>query len=223
VAEPSAVDGGRPYGGRLPEERRAERRRRLLDAALQLYGTTGYRATSVAQLCREARVAPAKFYEEFASSEALLIALAADVWAPVRRAVVDALSASAPSIEDMTRAAVSAYCHGLLDDPRRARVLCLEFRGISPEAEAARREQVGQFAQLSVAAFRMLSDGRPRRVLDDRQLAMLSTAMVGAIDEAMRHWLYEPEPRSPVDDIVEMVMTVYVAVGTYLARGPDPG
>jgi hypothetical protein len=43
--------------------------------------------------------------------------------------------------------------------------------------------------------------------------------MLGAIEEAVRHWLYEPEPRPPVDDLVDMLLTVYVAVGTYLVYG----
>lgn len=63
---------GRPYGGRTPDERRAVRRHRITDAALDLYGTVGDRATSVAQLCRAARVAPAKFYEEFSSTDDLV-------------------------------------------------------------------------------------------------------------------------------------------------------
>ena len=47
---------GRPYGGRSPEERRADRRRRLLDAALDRFGTTGYASTSITELCSSAGV-----------------------------------------------------------------------------------------------------------------------------------------------------------------------
>jgi hypothetical protein len=48
---------------------------------------------------------------------------------------------------------------------------------------------------------------------------MLANALVGAIDEAIRYWLFEPEPRQPIDDVVETLITVYVAVGTYLVFG----
>src|SRR5215475_450075 len=236
---PEATGGGgtgRPYGGRSPDERRAERRRRLIDAALELYGTQGYRATSVAQICRTARVAPAKFYEQFTSSEQLLIALCAEIWEPIRSHVLEAMAAAAPAVGKMTKAGVDAYCHDLLDDPRRARVLCIELRGVSRAAETARREQIVQFATLSQVGFQAITggatatatssggdgDSRPARRLDDRQLAALATALVGAIDEAMRHWLYEPEPRPPIDDLVDMLMTVYVAVGSYLAAGRGP-
>jgi AcrR family transcriptional regulator len=211
-------DAGRPYGGRSPEERRAERRRRLLDAAVELYGTRGFHATSVAQLCREARVAPAKFYDAFASSEDLLIELCGEIMAPVRARVLAALAAAAPDVEAMTRASVHAYCHGVLDDPRRARILCLEFPGASLAAEAGRRQQIEEFATLSLAGFQALLQMRPdgARPLDDGQLALVATALMGATHEAMRHWLSSPEPRPLVDDVVEALMTVFVAVGAHL-------
>ena len=127
---------GRPYGGRSPDERRAERRRRLLAAALELYGTAGFHATAVAQVCRTARVAPAKFYEEFASSDELLVQLCLDIWMPLRDRVLAEMSAAAPSVPRMMRAGVESYCRGLLEDPRKARVLCIELRTMPQLAEA---------------------------------------------------------------------------------------
>jgi len=210
---------GRPYGGRSPDERRAERRRRLLAAALELYGTAGFRATSVAQVCRTARVAPAKFYEEFSSSDDLLAQLGLDIWLPVRDRVLAQMTAAAPSVPGMMRAGVEAYCHGLLEDPRKARVLCVELRTLPELADAARHEQIAQFGTLSRVGFLAVNAAAAEPLLDDRQLATLAVALVGAIDEAVRHWLAEPEPRPPIDDLVETLVTVYLAVGTHLARG----
>jgi AcrR family transcriptional regulator len=210
---------GRPYGGRSPDERRAERRRRLLAAALELYGTAGFRNTSVAQVCRAAKVAPSKFYEEFSTSDDLLVALCLGIWEPVRDRVLTDMGAAAPSVPRMMRAGVEAYCRGLLEDPRRARVLCIELRAMSSDAEAARHEQIVQFATLSQVGFQAISATNPSPRLDDRQLGTLATALVGAIDEAMRHWLVAPEPRAPIDDLIEVLATVYRAVGSYLVTG----
>ena len=212
---------GRPYGGRSPDERRAERRRRLLAAALELYGTAGFRNTSVAQVCRAAKVAPAKFYEEFSTSDNLLVTLCLGIWEPVRDRVLADMGAAAPSVPRMMRAGVEAYCRGLLEDPRRARVLCIELRAMSSDAEAARHEQIVQFATLSQVGFQAISATNPAPRLDDRQLGTLATALVGAIDEAMRHWLVAPEPRAPIDDLIEVLVTVYRAVGTYLVTSDE--
>ena len=40
----------RDYGGRTATQRRAERRQRLMTAALELFGTEGYPATSIERL-----------------------------------------------------------------------------------------------------------------------------------------------------------------------------
>lgn len=213
---------GRPYAGRSPEERRAERRRRILDAALELYGTEGFYATSVAQLCRTAKVAPAKFYEEFAGSEELLIELCREIWTPLRKDILGATMAAAPSVPEMTRAAISAYCHGLLEDTRRARVVCVEFPCGSPAAEAARREQTLQFANLWLAGLRMVTGDR-EQALDERQMVLMATALVGALRDAVRHWLFEPEPRPSIEHLVEAMMTLYVAVARHLGAKSTDG
>ncbi|NUS17521.1 MAG: helix-turn-helix transcriptional regulator, partial [Streptomyces sp.] len=64
------------YGGKTAEERQAERRRRFLDAALQLFGDTpGYRNTTVAALSEAAGLSTRQFYEEFRTLEDVLAAL----------------------------------------------------------------------------------------------------------------------------------------------------
>ncbi len=44
----------RRYGGKSLEQRREERRRRLLDAGLELFGTQGFQHTTIEQLCATA-------------------------------------------------------------------------------------------------------------------------------------------------------------------------
>ena len=66
---------GRRYGGKSAAQRRVERRRQLLDAALALFGTAGYAATTIEQLCAEGRLNPRYFYEQFDGREALLEAV----------------------------------------------------------------------------------------------------------------------------------------------------
>src|SRR5690606_36883739 len=64
------------YAGKSAEERRAERRRRFLDAALQLFGAgPGYRATTVTALSEAAGLSTRQFYEEFRTLEDVLAAL----------------------------------------------------------------------------------------------------------------------------------------------------
>ena len=84
--------GGRTYGGRSADERHALQRRRFLDAGLELFGTIGFRATTVRALCREAGLTDRYFYKNFDHMEACLIAVYTEAIAALERKVVAALA-----------------------------------------------------------------------------------------------------------------------------------
>ncbi|MFT3968387.1 MAG: TetR/AcrR family transcriptional regulator [Sphingobium sp.] len=65
----------RRYGGRSREDRMAERREKLLRAALSLYARAGREGASVTAICAEAGLTTRYFYESFPSHDALLLAL----------------------------------------------------------------------------------------------------------------------------------------------------
>jgi AcrR family transcriptional regulator len=66
----------RPWRGVSATERTAERRERLIEAALEVFATRGYSASTVRDVCREAGLTERYFYESFRNREALLAALA---------------------------------------------------------------------------------------------------------------------------------------------------
>lgn len=69
------AQAGRPYGGRTQADRAAERRRRFIDAGIQVFGQYGYRAATVRGLCAQAGLTDRYFYESFDSVLALLEAV----------------------------------------------------------------------------------------------------------------------------------------------------
>ena len=66
---------GRTYGGVSAAERAASRRERLLDAGLELFGTHGFAATGVKDVCRQAGLTDRYFYESFRDSRELFLAV----------------------------------------------------------------------------------------------------------------------------------------------------
>ena len=66
---------GRTWRGRNADERREIRRRQLIDAGIERFGTDGYAATSVKAICDEAGLTERYFYENFRDREALLKAV----------------------------------------------------------------------------------------------------------------------------------------------------
>lgn len=153
------------YGGKTAEERQAERRRRFLDAALQLFGDApGYRATTVAALSEAAGLSTRQFYEEFRTLEDVLAELHLEVndWAT---AAVLAAVADADRLPLAERAAAifRAYAANVTSDPRRVRITFVEIIGVSARLEEQRLARRALWVDLVCAeANRAVVRGRRR-------------------------------------------------------------
>ena len=64
----------RRYGGIALEDRQAERRNRLIRAAIEVSARVGREGASVALICAEAGLTARYFYESFANRDALFLA-----------------------------------------------------------------------------------------------------------------------------------------------------
>ena len=111
----------RPYGGVSAEDRVAARQARLLDATLTIVGRDGVAAVTVDQICSEAGLGKRYFYESFSDRDALLVALADDLYADIRAAMEAAMPDSEDRLE-RSRAVVCMLLEVLGRDARRARL-----------------------------------------------------------------------------------------------------
>ncbi|MCW2621850.1 MAG: Transcriptional regulator, TetR family [Frankiales bacterium] len=203
---------GRVYGGLSQQERRAERRGRLLAAGLQLFGTEGWLGTTIERLCAEAQVSTRYFYEEFRNRENLMEKLFASEVSRAATMTVAALRASQPSRcgdpldELQRRLALTArsYVHYVTDDPRRLRVIHKESRAVAA-IERTRDEAVDEVtASLWTQWFESLADHSPQRA----QVRL--GAVRGALNEVLLDWWMEPEPRPDVAPMAEELATLFV-------------
>ena len=112
------VDSGRRYGGRTSEERHAERRERLLDAALELFGTRGYADTTIEAICAASQLGPRYFYEQFGSREELLLATYERHMEAVTDAVRASVAQAPPDPVARLEAGLRAFVDAQLADER---------------------------------------------------------------------------------------------------------
>lgn len=199
--------GGRVYAGRSEAERRADRRQRLEDAGLALFGTSGWAGTSIERLCQVASVATRSFYEEYESREHLLRAVYDRLVGEASRLCRDAVTAAPLDLEARTRAGISTYVAFLVEDPRRALVVCSEARS-TPLLKAERAAALLGFAEIIQAETRSL---RRRSGARERVLAL---ALTGAVSEVLADWVGQPSPRPDVEPIVEELTRLFVAALT---------
>jgi len=176
----------RTYGGKTHAERRAERRERLLDAGLELFGTRGYPQTTIEQICAAARLNPRYFYEEFDSREALLGAVYERHVLAVADRVREAVEAAAPDARTRLEVGLRAFLDGSLADERAARINYFEVVGVSPELERLRRRVLGEYADMIALQLRALAGDTPLAAGHPRLAAV---ALAGATDGLIIDWL----------------------------------
>ena len=196
----------RTYGGLSAGERRAARRERLLDAALRTFGTRGYVATTIEQICSVANVTARHFYEEFESREALLTAIFDEIVSDVMDQMRDAIFAPGKAPRAIVADGVAAYFESVTADPRRARIMVLEVIGVSPKLEAHRRRALAQFVREVVTSAQRLLGSRTPPTID---LDLLGTALVGAGQELTTEWVLAEE-RPSVAVLIELLSKLWM-------------
>lgn len=194
---------GRRYSGLNASERTRQRREALLDAALELFASQGYPATSVKQLCRQAGLTERYFYESFRDRHACLVALYDELVDRLRAATVAALDDELEA-NAVTRRGLSAFVEHLTADTRRARVILLEVVGVSAELENRRHAVLREFAELTTAVWLRFDDqaaptGRQR---------LAAIGLVGAVNHLLVDWLHRGQEEPPTD-LVEACSTLF--------------
>jgi AcrR family transcriptional regulator len=158
----------------------------LLTAALELFGTEGYPASSIERLCARANVSTRNFYEEFASREALLIALHDQITQQAYDAVIAAVGQlpDEPTSVRIDRA-IEAYIGTTSSDPRWTRIAYVEVIGVSAAVERHRlawRARLGELLEAEAA----LAVQRGEATKRDYGLTVM--AFIGAVNELVYHW-----------------------------------
>lgn len=226
--------GRRTWRGMPPGERDALRRERLLGAGLQLFGTLGYRATTVQGICQEAGVSTRSFYELFESREALLEA----VYVEATREIVEGLAAirvesgrsggardagdagdardagDASEMGGIVLACVRASIGPMLADERLGRVVEVEAVGVSESLERCRRSTNLAIAR---AIDDVLLSLMSARMVPDFPTGLIGIVIVGGVTEALVAHINSPvRQRRSSEAFIEEVARV---VGRLVSSG----
>jgi AcrR family transcriptional regulator len=183
----SSRSGGRSYAGEAPQDRAARRRRQLLDAGLEIFGTVGYRKATVRAICREARVADRYFYEEFPGTEDLLLAVYRECLERLRATVLSAVAGLAgDDVETLTHDGLDAFFACVEADPRLARVVWFEVVGVSARLEAAYIAETRSFGEMLVV---LLAERGVLPGLEAEARAVVLLAVVGGVSQVVLNWV----------------------------------
>jgi AcrR family transcriptional regulator len=191
-----AVQSG-VYRGVSAADRAAERRARLLAAALTVWADPGTRTTMTA-VCAEAGLTERYFYESFTGLEALLEAVMDAIAAEIETTSRAAAEAAGDDPVARVRASVRAFMELLMDDPRKGRVAIVESVAV-PKLRQRRTELLRHLAHQSAVESRKLL-GSPCRSTNEDEIGGL--LFIGGMAELITAWLEGTLEAAP-DEIVE--------------------
>lgn len=178
----SKTPSSRSYRGLSQEERCAERRQRLIAAAIEVYGGQGYRQSPVKAVCAAAGLTERYFYESFGNSEELLLAAYGSA---IEVLVADMAQAAQGAGNDRTRRAYAmlhAYFSALKRSPPAARLILVEIRGVSAAATDAYTDTLRGVARMVGDIFS--ADGE--KVHD-----LFALGVVGGISLIALQWIQQ--------------------------------
>jgi AcrR family transcriptional regulator len=220
IARQDIPQAGRLYGGLTQERRLQERRRRLIEAGLDIFSSEGYTRTPIERICGVARVATRHFYELFSNKEALLIAVLDYVMDNSRAAVFRAIAIDTDDPRERFRPGISAFVHSYLDDPRHVRIALVEVVGVSLEVEKHRREIEREFHHIIQSQIDLMAG---LGLMPKRDYSLVSQALGGAINQLLIDWAYMDNP-TPVDRIIDELAGFFQAAirGMQAEKGQAP-
>ncbi|WP_328406845.1 TetR/AcrR family transcriptional regulator [Nocardia sp. NBC_00403] len=203
AARPEPESVRRRIRGLDAEQRSAQRRNQLLDAATELFAEQSFSGTSIEQICQHAYVGTKGFYDHFDSKEACYVALLVKLTEQIQQRVIEGAAAAA-GLDWPQRAAavIAAFVHAIADDPRLARVTFGESGGISTAVEKQRR-----INRRWAAAFldEQWSTKPVADAADEHRRLALALATIGGMFELVTDWLHHHDDGG-APDVVETLI-----------------
>ncbi|MFD3453215.1 TetR/AcrR family transcriptional regulator [Streptomyces sp. NPDC058691] len=197
----------RTYDGMTAEERMSARRRRIMDAGLDLFHTQGYSGTSIRSVLRRSGLQDRYFTESFPSLDALMAGILSEIQdeeaARCRAAVT-----GPGTRRERARGMLWALAAGVADDPRKGRVKLVESLAAGPLAANERRRGMRNLARLVEG---LLLEDRPG---PDTHTAVMALAVVGGVNQILLNWADGTLPLSR-DDVVEQGLRLFEAVAAF--------
>lgn len=171
------------------DARLERRRRRISDAALDLFATRGYNATSVEDVVERAKMSKSAFYEFFTSKEDCFRALLAEQGGALIHDVL-ASAATGHNHHERLRVGITTFVHSCFEKSSVARLLIVESVGLSEGVDKVRHELQGRFAGAVGEEVRhaMLHDP----FYADKDPRVFGRAVVGAVSDAVGYYLTHP-------------------------------
>ncbi len=191
----------------------SEAKDKMFFSALKLFAAKGYKNTSVLEIVESAHVSKTTFYQQFASKEALVVALCRDLIDEIALEVKRA-AMQEPRVSYKAYAGIYRYLEICFTNPPVANFILLESVGISEDVENVRREAMQGFADLIfVFAYQEFPDQ-----VREEEIHIISQAMVGAINEVVIRNLKEANRNLGIEELSRLLNRLVIGAFVNLSN-----
>ncbi|HWD84093.1 MAG TPA: TetR/AcrR family transcriptional regulator [Kribbella sp.] len=194
------------------EQRRAERREQLLDAALKLFAANGYLGTSIEQICSTAFIGTKSFYELFTGREECYLALLRRTSERLEERMAGIAAEATGNERQQAPKLLAAFVHALVDDPRVTKVTFGMASGISEAVERQRRANRRWAAGFLVQLWDRYDGPQPEEQHAVRH--SVAIGLVGGLFDLISDWLLDADltDDAQIEALTDDLTTFYITV-----------
>jgi TetR/AcrR family fatty acid metabolism transcriptional regulator len=187
---------------------RADKRRHILDAAVEVFAQTGFHKSRVSDVARAANVADGTIYLYFKSKDEILLSIFEEAMAEM----IDAVEAKLAPIEDpfeQLRTFTRFHMQRVEDHRSVAKVLQVELRLSNTFMREYKPSKLKQYLDI---VGRIVTCGQETGVMrDDVNPIIIRRALFGALDEIAMQWILTPRARYGLEESANQIADVFGA------------
>ena len=201
--QPEAKVGqfSRRYGGMSSEERSQQRREKLLEASIEVFGTLGLRKATMRDICNQARIAERYFSEHFASAADAYEAAFKQISEQALVTTGVALTTAPLNTHDMAIAGLTAFFRFVQEDPRRAQILLVDASSYWRHVTIRTNKELTRHSYALKHFSEMIYPDLPKEI----ELEIIGGALIGLSLQSCLNWV-QSGFKQPIEVVVKHLM-----------------
>jgi AcrR family transcriptional regulator len=207
----------RQFKGLSLTERKQARREKLIEAGIEAYGTHGFFAVTVKDICNQAKLTERYFYESFKKSDELFQTIFLTLIDQLQHNVMQAIMQASSDPRKMIEAGLTALLTTLRDNPRMARIIYIDAMLVQElHNQATIHETMLRFDRM-IQAFVMLM--MPHIDRSEREISFVATGLNGYVTQIAIRWVVSGFKQS-LEDVLSSCSIVFLSLlNTFSEKG----
>ena len=199
----------RQFKGLSLTERKHARREKLIEAGIEAYGTHGFFAVKVKDICIEAKLTELYFYESFKKSDALFHTIFLILIDQLQQNVMQAIMQASSDPQKMIEAGLRALLTTLKQHPKMARIIYIDAMLVQElHNQATIYETMLRFDRM-IQAFVMLM--MPHIQHDEQEISLVATGLNGYVTQIAIRWVVSGF-KQPMDEVLSSCSIVFLSL-----------